>query len=295
MGVEARIVLYAKDQAVSERAANAAYARLAELDAVMSDYRADSELNRLAAAPAGTPVHVSRDLFDVMCTAKRVNEASSGAFDITIGPLVALWRDSRQSHQLPTAEQRASARQRVGFQHVSINVDDHTITLAMPGVQLDLGGIGKGFAAQHAINTLREHDITSALVALAGDIAVSDAPPHEDGWRIVIDHNGSAHTLELTNAAISTSGSNQQFITIDGTRYSHLIDPRTGLGLTTETIVSVIARGPNAGALADALSSAACVLGEDAAASMLEAFPECQAYFDAINESDTAAGTERSR
>jgi thiamine biosynthesis lipoprotein len=317
MGVEARIVLFAPSEDNARSAANAAFARLAELDAVMSDYRHDGELMQLCRAPAGEPVAVSDDLFNVIAVAQRISHSSGGAFDITIGPLVSLWRQARETHALPSADELSRSRQRTGYQHIELHHDACTVTLKVPGVQLDLGGIGKGYAAQQAIDTLRSHDINSALIALAGDIVVSDAPPNEEGWRITIDHGSDAHnrgdevadnspsldgggwgvgeahlakpqhsasvehkqTLTLTNCAISTSGSNQQFIVINGTRYSHIIDPRTGLGLTTPTIVTVIAGGSNGGAIADALSSAACILGGELGETLVAQFPNCSAIF----------------
>ena len=288
MGVEARIVLYAHDQQQSDAAVNAAYVRLAELDGVLSDYRADSDLNRLCAAPAGKPVRVHPDLFNVLRNGQEVSAASRGAFDITIGPLVELWREARRTGTLPGESQVADARARVGYEHIVLDSTAETVTLQLPAMQLDLGGIAKGYAAEQAVNTLRAHGIASALVALAGDVVVSEAPPGEQGWCIAIDHgSGGAPTksVVLAHAAVSTSGSNQQFMTIDGTRYSHIIDPRkahhtAALGLTSPTIVTVISHDGQGGR-ADALASAACILGSHEGAALIAQFPDCTAIFGA--------------
>lgn len=300
MGVEARIVLYAPSEQQAQRAAGAAFDRIAQLDAVMSDYRAGSELNQLTDHPVGTSIRVSDDLYHVLATGQRVAEASGGAFDVTIGPLVALWREARRTGRLPYDDELARARQRVGFASVHLHPNDRSVTFDIPKMQLDLGGVAKGYAAEQAVSTLRAHEIRSALVSLAGDVAVSDAPPGTPGWMIAIDHGEPSRVprvLLLANAAVSTSGSTEQFVDIAGKRYSHLIDPRTGVGLTSLTAATVIARDGD-GALADALSSAACVLGPHAGEAMVAQFPECTVIFSdsmAGVRSDTEAGTERSR
>lgn len=261
MGVQCRIILYAPHQKTAESAGAAAFDRIAELDAIMTDYRPDSELRRLCARAGGGNVPVSDDLFSVLATAQRVSEASDGAFDVTVGPLVALWRKSLTTHTLPCDADLAAARALVGWRNLSLDPAAHTARLARPGMQLDLGGIAKGYAAQAAVGTLRAHATPCCLVALAGDIAVGDAPPGSPGW-VVTTRTDTAPSrgpnLLLVNICISTSGNTEQFVDIDGRRYSHIVDPRTGLGLQTGTAATVIT--PTA-ALADALATACCVLG----------------------------------
>lgn len=288
MGVHARIVLHAESEASARDAAVAAFERLAQLDAMMSDYRADSELNRLARSAINQPVSLSDDLFRVLAVAREVAVASDGAFDPTIGPLVRLWREARTSRTLPKPDAIADARSRVGIVHFDLNASDQTATIRRENMQLDLGGIAKGYAAQAAVDLLRAKGYARCLVALAGDIVAGDPPPGASGWVVAIEPSPPVHRpghrLLLTNAAASTSGTSMQFTEIDGVRYAHLIDPRTGLGLISSVAVTVIA--PR-GEYADALASAACILGPHGFQEALKGMDNVAAIFHDSSEQVT--------
>jgi thiamine biosynthesis lipoprotein len=263
MGTRFRIVLYAADAATARRAARAAFARIAELDDSMSDYRASSELMRLSAQAGGSPVRVSADLFRVLEIAQQVARRSDGAFDVTAGPVVRLWRMARLGHKLPDAQRLAAAEKLVGYEKVRLDGQARTVQLLEPGMLLDLGGIAKGYAADAALAVLRQQGITQALVAGAGDIALGDPPPGEDGWVIGIAPLRSPDApprrfVRLHNAAISTSGDSEQHEDLGGVRYSHVVDPRTGQALRGRRSATVIA--PNC-TTSDALATAVSVLG----------------------------------
>lgn len=264
MGTKFRIVLYAKDRETADAAAKASFARIAELNRTMSDYLADSELSLLCRQNAKTlagPVVVSTDLLTVLAKAHEVSTLSNGAFDVTIGPVVKLWRQSRKDRRLPDDEVLKEALSRVGYQKLKINVTNKTVELLTPGMQLDLGGIAKGYAADECLKIIAKHGITQALVAASGDIAVSDAPPGRPGWKVEIGRlpgsKGEAKFVWLKNAAISTSGDEVQFVEITGTRYSHIVNPKTGIGLTGRRSVTVIAQH---GIDADSLTKMASIL-----------------------------------
>ena len=261
MGVECRIVLYARDVATAKRACTAAFDRIAQLDAIMSDYRPDSELMQLCAKAHEAPVKVSEDLFVVLKTALEIAKASGGAFDITVGPFVALWRRARQTKQLPTEAELVAAKEKVGWQKVQLDLKERTVRLLVAGMRLDLGGIAKGYAGDCALAVLRRFGITQAMVEFGGDIVLGDPPPKRKGWRIALpDAMGKPQkVLELKKCAVSTSGATEQFVEINGQRYAHIVDPRTGLGLTKQVLVTVIAKK---GILSDPLATALCVLGE---------------------------------
>jgi FAD:protein FMN transferase len=281
MGVPVRIRLYTDDEAVAQAAARAAYARIASLDQMMSDYRPDSELRRLERT-AGQWTVVSPELFAVLTRAVEIARASDGAFDPTVGPLVALWRQARSSHRMPARAALDAARARVGWHHIDRDSTRRAIRLRRPGMRLDLGGIAKGYILQEAARTLRAHDVTRTLVEGGGDIVVGDAPPGRDGWQIEADGSDGAfreRAARLTNAALSTSGHTAQFVEIDGVRYSHVIDPRSGLGLTNQIVARVIARDA---ATSDALSTALTVVGPDGAAKLLAKFPEVTASLERV-------------
>lgn len=265
MGTLFTIKVYAVDEAAAVAGKDAALAKVARLDRMMTDYDPDSELMRLCQRPAGEPVHVSEELFAILQESQRVAELTDGAFDVTVGPVIRLWRRARRAETLPTPEQLARARRSVGWRNLKLDAAAGTVTLQTAHMQLDLGGIAKGFAADQALAELRRHGLNRALVAASGDIAVGDPPPGQRGWRVEVGglrNTGRAtpRILLLANAAVSTSGDAEQFVEIGGKRYSHIVDPRTGIGLTERWQVSIVA--PHA-AQTDAFATAVSVLGKE--------------------------------
>ena len=273
MGLPVRLVLHAPDRQTAEPAARAAFARIASLDRMMSDYRPDSELRRID-SHAGTFVPVSAELLTVVIRALQISHATNGAFDPTIAPLVALWRESRATRQLPGPSRLAAARALVGWQQVEVDAARSSIRLRRPGMRLDLGGVAKGYILQEALRTLREGGLPRALVAAGGDIVVGDAPPGRQGWQVDApgaDATFAARASRLTNAALATSGSSVQFVEINGVRYSHIVDPRTGLGVTSDREARVIAADA---ALADGLATALTILNTEDRMTLQARFPE---------------------
>lgn len=270
MGTRFRIILYAADEQTGRKAATDAFARIASLNAIMSDYDKASELMRLCSQAGGPPVPVSAELFFVLSKAQEVSRQSGGAFDVTIGPVVKLWRTARKLHKLPDAEKLVQARALVGWRNIRLDKDKRTVQLLKAGMQLDLGGIAKGYAADEALAVLKKHGIERALVAAGGDIAVSGPPPEADGWRIAIatlPGEQDPGRLILHHAAVSTSGDAEQFVEIDGKRYSHIVDPRTGIGLLDRMSATVVARR---GIDADSLTKVLAVLGPEKGIKILE-------------------------
>ena len=267
MGAPFRIVLYAADKSHAETAASAAFRRVEELNAILSDYDTDSELSQLSrTAGSGQALPVSPDLWKVLTESQRFAQLSDGAFDVTVGPVVSLWRKARREQKFPDATRLAEARKSVGYQKLQLK--NRTARLLVPNMKLDLGGIAKGYAADEALKVLKKHGITRALVAAAGDIAVSDAPPGKSGWQIEI--GSPTKIIPLANSAVSTSGDLFQHVELNGIRYSHIVDPRTGIGLTNQITVTVIA--PNS-TTADALATAVSVLGAEKGQMLAKKFP----------------------
>lgn len=280
MGTRFQILLYAPDEATANRAARAAFARIAELDGIMSDYRPTSELMLLCKQAGGEPVKVSDDLHDILTRSQQLFKRSDGAFDITIAPVGKLWRRARKIFELPDAADLAKARALVGMDNVVLG--EKTVRLKKEGMLLDLGGIAKGYAADAAQKVLKQHGVSQALVAAGGDIVVSDPPPNADGWKVAIaplepvDDDTKGRTLLLKNAAVSTSGDTEQYVEIDGKRYSHILDPRTGVPLTERMSVTVIAAN---GTTSDSLATAVSVLGPDKGLKLVEDTPGVAALF----------------
>lgn len=280
MGVPFRLVLYAESQGYADRAATDAFNRIRQLNDVLSDYEFDSELSRLSrSAGSGEAVPLSPDLLKVLTASQAMAQLSDGAFDVTVGPAVSLWRKARRDRRLPEAARLETARRAVGWQHLELDAAHRTAVLRQPGMRLDLGGIAKGYALDEALKTLASHGILNALVSGGGDLVVSAPPPGKPGWRIElapldVTNAPPARFVHLHHVALATSGDLFQRLEIDGRRYSHIVDPRTGVGLTDHSLVSVIA--PD-GMTADALSTAVSVLGPQKGAELIEAMPDTAA------------------
>jgi thiamine biosynthesis lipoprotein len=282
MGTRFRILLYAADEETARNASRAAFDRIAALDACMSDYKADSELTNLCRKAGGEPVAVSDELFFVLSRAQETARLSGGAFDVTVGPVVRLWRRARRTQQMPDPEKLAQARSLVGYTNVRLDARGHTVQLLKAGMQLDLGGIAKGYAADEAQAVLKKHGITRALVAAGGDIVVSRPPPGAEGWKIAIaplldaGEAPGGPWMWLKDGAVSTSGDAEQFVVIDGKRYSHIVDPRTGIGLVGRMSATVTARD---GITADSLTKVVAVLGPDKGFPIVESVEGAAARF----------------
>ncbi|GBD36458.1 FAD:protein FMN transferase [bacterium HR36] len=277
MGTLFRIVVYSPDEARARAACQEAFRRIAQLDHTMSDYKEDSELMQLCRQPVGTAVKVSPDLFRVLWAGQQVARATDGAFDVTVGPIVRLWRRARRQRELPDEKRLEAARAAVGYEKLQLDPDRQTVTLLRPGMVLDLGGIGKGFAADEALQVLRRHGLNRAMVVAGGDVRVGEPPPAAAGWKIAIAgvQAGAKATeyLLLTNAAVSTSGDLEQYVEIGGRRYSHIVNPKTGQALVGRRSATVVAP---TGTQSDPWATALCVLGEQGLA-LIEKQPDLAA------------------
>ena len=287
MGTLFTINLYAPDQNSAEAAADAAFRRVDALEDIMSDYQADSELMLLCDQPFGKPVPVSADLFDVLQRAQNISKLSDGAFDVTVGPYIRLWRFARKRKVLPTPAEIAAARAAVGWQKLRLDRRNRTVTLLAPNMRLDLGGIGKGYAADQAMRDLNARGIDRALIAASGDIAIGKPPPGQPGWKVGIAAPGTrtnqlARTVVLHNAGISTSGDSEQFIEINGIRYSHIVNPLTGLGLTNRIQATVI--GPDV-TTTDSLDTTVSILGVKRGLALVNSLPHTSALIVSKDDS----------
>lgn len=279
MGVMVGIEVYAADEEKARAACQAAFKRIDLVDYCASDYRIDSELNRLCARAGGEPVVVSDDLFLLLQKGQEMARLSDGRFDITVGPLVGLWRESRRTKRLPDRDRLDEARALVGHEKLVLDPKKKTAQLKLKGMRLDLGGVAKGFAGDVALAELRQHGIRIAAIELGGDIVLGDAPPGRPGWMIdvVNEQRGRpSQKMMLKNCAISTSGASVQYVTIDRRTYSHVIDPRTGLGFTEQYLTTVIApRGLDS----DPLSKVASFMGPTSRDLFLKQYPGVKVRF----------------
>lgn len=279
-----QIVLYSTDATAARRASRAAFDRIEALNKALSDYDPESEISRLSASAGKGPIPVGPDLFDVLERSKRISERSTGMFDVTIAPVGRLWRRARRARKLPDPALIAHARKLVGSDKMILDPAKHTVELKLPGMKLDVGGIAKGYAAQAALDVLCDQGIRCALVAGAGDIVTGDPPPGTDGWRVAIAPVDPwlpyrPPTLLLQNTAVSTAGDAERFVEIDGRRYSHIVNPKTGMGHEDRASVTVIA--PDGGT-ADALETTAYLLGPERGLKLVDDTPGCAALYQRV-------------
>lgn len=269
MGMQVRLVVYAESEAEARRVATAAFAEIARLDAMLSSYRPDSEINRLTDPPANQRT-ASPELITVLARAQELAELSGGAFDVTAGPLTALWREAIERQELPDPSAVALTLSRSGYRRLRVDAAAKTVTVD-PGTTLDVGGIAKGLVLDRALAMIRGEGIEAALVEAGGDLVVAAAPPGSDGWFVDVPHLGCR--ARLSRAALATSGDEFQFVEIEGVRYSHTVDPRTGLGVRDSGTVSVVAAD---GLTADGLATTLTLLSFDESAALRTAFPSAQ-------------------
>jgi FAD:protein FMN transferase len=266
MGTVFRIELYAENKDAAERAVAAAFKRVDEINAIASDYLPESEVSRLNREPANKEVAVSGDLIALILKSVDIARSTEGAFDITAAYAVQQWRRAKRQKQLPAAAQTAKAIAMTDWKALRLDEKSRTVTKLKDGLMLDLGGIGKGYAADAALAVLKEHGFTQALVAGSGDLAIGDAPSGKEGWEVALrtferpEEKDAVLHVTLSRCGCSTSGDLHQFLELDGKRYSHIVNPRTGLGLTERIACTVIAQDATT---SDALATGMCVLGVD--------------------------------
>lgn len=271
MGTKWHIALYSHDTATANVAFRRAWDVLKEIDRDLSNYSAESELSLLcSSAPHASPMPAGKHLWRVLVAADELSRETDGAFDVTIGPVSKLWRHARKRKTLPSARRLETARSLVGFQFIELDKQSQRVRLTRRGMQIDLGGIAKGYAVDQAVEAIRSTGIASMLVNGGGDLFVGAAPPDQSGWEVDVARLNPAQPplkTKLTNAAIATSGDAWQYVEVDGKRYSHIIDPRTGVGTMQRKSVSVLA---STCMEADGLASAICVLDHIAGKALLK-------------------------
>jgi thiamine biosynthesis lipoprotein len=264
LGTFVVVTAYGEHDAAT-RAITAAFDEIRRIDSLMSLHRSDSELSKLNATAVQQPLVVSSDLFLVISNALAIARETDGAFDPTVAPLTELWGFLWKDHRLPIDSELASVLPRVNYKLVELDPKHRTVHFKTNGVSLDLNAIAKGYVVDCAINKLRSLGITNAMVRAGGDLRVIGAPPGQSAWPIQIEDptkDAKRRTLELRDAALSTSGSYENYFVANGRRYSHIFNPRTGRPIEGIASCSVIA--PTC-MQSDAWATAFFVLGPETA------------------------------
>lgn len=247
MGSSVSLVLFGPNRPGLESAAAAAFAEAHRLDRLLSNYLADSEWSRMNREAAARPLRVTPELFALLSDCLEYSRMSDGAFDITVGPLVKVWGFYKGEGSLPRPGEVKTALKHVGYRHVQLDRGLGTVRFARPGMDLDPGGIGKGYAVDRMVEVLKQAGVRIALVSASGSsIYGLGAPPDDpEGWRVTIrtprDPSAAATHVVLKNMSLSTSGSYEKFFWAEGRTYSHIIDPRSGYPAQGASAVSVLA------------------------------------------------------
>jgi FAD:protein FMN transferase len=281
MACEYAIEAYGPDADALPRILDEAFDEVDRIDRLMSHYKSDSPLSRVNRNAAQHPVAVDAELFDFVATAMRYQRDSEGAFDITVGPLMKAWGFFDGDGRVPSAAELAHARRLVGGGHVTLNPASRTIAFDAPGVELDLGGIAKGYAVDRVVGLLERRRIRAALISAGGStIYALGAPPGRDAWPIEIqdpiDGRKIAVTLQLRDGAVSVAGRSEKSFESGGVIYSHIMDPRTGTPAQGVLSVVVVA---GTGTDGDALDDALFVMGPERGRAYVNRLRSTEVFF----------------
>ncbi len=267
MGTSFEIRLYAESSDLATQQLALAFAEIERVEAALSHYRPTSEISRInVAAPSG-PVTTDPEVFSLLARGRALSVRSDGAFDLTLGQLVKKWGFLRGEGRMPSSVEILEARSQSGWQHLELRPSERSVRFLRAGLTLDLSSVGKGYALDRAASVLRSQGVVTALLGggQSSYVAVG-SPPGESGWLVTIsstsEDEGVVSQVRLHDAALSTSGALGKFFELDGRRYGHILDPRTGWPVETLAQVSVVASD---GELSDTLATTFVVLGADSA------------------------------
>ncbi len=247
MGATFSVVLYGSDEKSMNQAVDAAFAEAHRLDELLSNYKPASEWSRVNREAAAHPVVVSPELFQLLSDSLDYSRASEGAFDITVGPLMRAWGFFGGTHRVPSSSELHDALEIVGYKHIQLNAREHSVHFDRAGVEIDPGGIGKGYAVDRMVEILRVRGFRNALVAASGSsiYGLGNPPDEARGWGLNIadpwDHRNNAAQVFLKDMSLSTSGAYEKSFRVNGHRYSHIMDPRRGAPGEAAVQVTVLA------------------------------------------------------
>jgi len=279
MGTRGTITIYGLPTEAAETAAKKAIHEMHRIESVMSTWKEDSEISRVNRDAQNRPVKISSELFLLLNKTIMFSKMTSGAFDVTAMPVVKMWGFQGGEPKLPSDQEMFDTLLKVGWRKMILDAADTSITL-YGGATIDLAGIGKGYAVDRCVSILRDHRVESALVDLGGNMFAIGAPPGREAWSIGIrdpeDPSGVIGKLLISNEAVATSGNYENYVIIDGERYGHIVDPRTGRTVDHLLGVTVVAASATA---SDALSTGLFVLGPEKSMAVMETAPGIRAIF----------------
>ncbi|MHC5157121.1 MAG: FAD:protein FMN transferase [Planctomycetota bacterium] len=279
MGTVARILVVAQNQPQADAAIDAAFDKIYDIERLMSDYDPNSQLSLVNREAFEHPVPVDAELFEILTAAKLYSCTSGGAFDVTIGPVVQIWRKAKEDGTTPTPETIAAAQKAVGYENLILDAENRTVKFAKKGMFLDLGGIAKGYAIDKAIEVLQTAGLKGGMVDIGGDLRCFGTPANgKKHWFIGLQDPQNEEDillkLNMDDRAVATSGDYRRFVMIDDEKHSHIIDPATAdsaAGLSSVTIIAPTAMA------ADALATAVTVMGDEKGLKLIETIDSTEA------------------
>lgn len=276
MGTIVEITLHGNDEQLLKLASDAGFAEIKRLEALMSHYKDDSDVARINKDAGKEPVKVSQETIDVIETAKKASEMSSGAFDITMGALGKVWhftKDDKGEPVPPAKYEIETLLPLIDYQQIIIDENSNTVKLGRNGMRINLGGIAKGYIVSKAVEKIKSKGIKKGIIHAGGDMFVfneSDDKPFKIGIRHPREKDKIIGTIEISNGAVATSGDYERFFIKDGTRYHHIMNPKTGFPASKVQAVTIVAKD---GTMADAISTAVFVMGLEDGMKLIEKLP----------------------
>jgi thiamine biosynthesis lipoprotein len=292
LGTQVSITVFSEDAQKANRAIDLAFQRISELEAILTKYKKDSDIGRLNLSDSGW-IKVSPVTFEVIKKSVEFGKISNGAFDITIDPILRLWEEAQKRDSLPSSDELKRVTESIGYTNIMLRPKSLEVRLKKAGMSIDLGGIGKGYIVDEAVKVLKSQGIRHGLIDAGGDLYILGDNPERGRWRIGIRNplkpDQNLRYLEISNKAVATSGHYMRFYTVQGKRYSHIIDPRTGWPVQ-EKVASVVVIAPDA-TTADAMATAIIVLGPDKGVKLAESIPGLETLI-VTREGDELAFTQ---
>jgi thiamine biosynthesis lipoprotein len=281
MGTTFEIYLYAPNRERATEWFEESFDEIDRIEEALSNYRSSSELSRINAKAADTPVVTNPEVFALLARSIDYSRRTDGAFDVTVGKLMKAWGFFRGAGHYPSDEELARAREQTGWQNVRLDDQNRSVYFLRRGIELDLGGIGKGYALDRVAALLREAGVKAALISSgSSSIYAIGAPPGKAGWAVRVpdpqDRTRTISTVLLKDQSLSTSGSYEKFFRLNGKIYCHIMDPRTGRpveGMIQTTVITPEATD------SDALSTAVFVMGPQQSARLLDKVRGAAAVF----------------
>jgi thiamine biosynthesis lipoprotein len=285
MGTFARVIAVAADSDTAKGCIEAAFVEIEKIDELMSNHKSDSEISELNQEGFRRAVTVSKATYEVLQRSIELSKLSDGAFDITIGPLVDLWHSAAEANSVPTDAELSEARSKVGYDKLTLDTNKTSVRFAVEGMRVDLGGIAKGYALDKAVKAMQSRGAVGGMVDIGGDVRCFGLPPRDQNrWQIGLQDPDKAKAgfdtgtpllvLHLADTAVATSGGYRRFAQIQGKKYSHIIDRKTGAGAEGLSSVTIIA---NNAIDADALATAVSVMGAEKGLAFIEEIPQTEA------------------